>query len=79
VTLRDTTERPITLTEGTNVLVACDPERMVGEVRRVLEGRDRQGACPAIWDGHTAQRIVNILVERARQEQNSSEVAGAGR
>ena len=64
ITLRDTTERPITLTEGTNVLVHDDPEKIVTEVGKILDGKSRQGSCPAIWDGHTADRIVNILAEK---------------
>jgi len=64
ITLRDSTERPITLTEGTNVLVHDDPQKIVAEVNKVLEGQGRQGRCPAIWDGHTAERIVSILCRR---------------
>lgn len=61
ITLRDTTERPITLTEGTNVLVHNDPEKILLEVEKVLSGDIKQSRCPAIWDGHTAERIVQIL------------------
>ena len=61
VTIRDTTERPITLTEGTNVLVGDDPEKIVAEANRALDGRSRRGTCPAIWDGRTADRIIHIL------------------
>jgi len=64
VTIRDTTERPITLTEGTNVLVGDDPEKIYLEAKQVLDGHARQGRCPAFWDGKTAERIVNILVDR---------------
>jgi len=63
ITLRDTTERPITLTEGTNVLVHNDPEKIVAEANKVLEGRRRVGQCPSLWDGHTAERIVGILAK----------------
>lgn len=63
ITLRDTTERPITLTEGTNVLVHHDEEKIVSEAIKILDGKKRQGKCPAIWDGHTAERIVEILAE----------------
>jgi len=61
ITLRDTTERPITLTEGTNVLVHNDPEKIVAEVKKVLSGQTRVSQCPSLWDGHTAERIVAIL------------------
>ncbi|MEA2040713.1 MAG: UDP-N-acetylglucosamine 2-epimerase (non-hydrolyzing) [Thermodesulfobacteriota bacterium] len=61
ITLRDTTERPITLSEGTNVLVNDDPQKIVEEVGKILAGQRRKGICPTIWDGHTAERIVKIL------------------
>ena len=64
ITLRDTTERPITLSEGTNVLVKNDPKRIVEEVEKILAGQGRKGSCPGIWDGHTAGRIINILAEK---------------
>jgi len=61
ITLRDTTERPITLSEGTNVLVHNDPEKMVLEVEKALDVNRKRSRCPSIWDGHTAERIVEIL------------------
>ena len=63
ITLRDTTERPITLIQGTNVLVKNDPQKIVKEVTKILEGKVRKGACPPFWDGHTAERIVKILAK----------------
>jgi len=62
ITLRDTTERPITLTQGTNVLAADDPQKIVSEVEKILDGNLRKVACPPFWDGHTSKRIINILV-----------------
>ena len=61
ITLRDTTERPITLTEGTNVLVHNDPEKIVAEVKKVMDGQTRASRCPSLWDGRTAERIIAIL------------------
>ena len=69
ITLRDTTERPITLSEGTNVLVKDDPKRIVEEVEKALAGERHKGRCPAIWDGHTAERIVKILAEKGKNIQ----------
>jgi UDP-N-acetylglucosamine 2-epimerase (non-hydrolysing) len=66
ITLRDTTERPITLTEGTNVLVHTDEEKIVSEIEKILDGIRPHGKWPSIcWDGHTAERIVNILAEKS--------------
>ncbi len=65
LTLRDTTERPITITEGTNVLVGRDPARIVAEARRVL--RDGVTARrPALWDGRAGERIADVLVDETR-------------
>ena len=64
VTLRDSTERPITLTEGTNVLVHDDPEKIIDAVWKALNGQSKRSACPALWDGHTAERIISILATK---------------
>jgi len=65
ITLRDSTERPITIAQGTNVLVHNDPEKIVREALRILDGNAPKGICPEIWDGKTAQRIVKILSSKA--------------
>lgn len=61
LTLRDNTERPITVAEGTNILVGTDPSRIGAEARRILNGGRRPGLCPNLWDGHAAERIVDCL------------------
>jgi UDP-N-acetylglucosamine 2-epimerase (non-hydrolysing) len=61
ITLRDNTERPVTIDEGSNVLAGTDPVRIVAEARKVLRGEGKRGRRPALWDGRTAQRIVTIL------------------
>jgi UDP-N-acetylglucosamine 2-epimerase (non-hydrolysing) len=62
LTLRDTTERPITVTEGTNRVVGRDPRRIVDEAKRVLaEGVTPRR--PALWDGRAGERIAEILVQ----------------
>jgi UDP-N-acetylglucosamine 2-epimerase (non-hydrolysing) len=70
ITLRDTTERPITLSEGTNVLVKDDPQKIVEEVERILAGNGRRGRCSGIWDGNTAEQIVKILAEKSKKDTN---------
>jgi UDP-N-acetylglucosamine 2-epimerase (non-hydrolysing) len=61
LTLRDSTERPVTIDEGTNRLVGSDPAVLRAEVRKVLEGDAPPGRVPALWDGEAAQRIVAVL------------------
>jgi UDP-N-acetylglucosamine 2-epimerase (non-hydrolysing) len=61
LTLRENTERPITITEGTNLLVGSDPQRIVAEVGRILAGESKAGRTPELWDGCAAGRIVATL------------------
>jgi len=61
LTLRDNTERPITLTEGTNQLVGRDPERIVKTALSVLESPPPRRS-PALWDGRAGQRIAEVLI-----------------
>lgn len=61
ITVRENTERPITLTEGTNVMAGKDPARIVAEAFRVLDGHGKPGRRPALWDGRAAARIVGVL------------------
>lgn len=61
LTLRENTERPITVTEGTNRIGGLDPQRIRSEVERLLMGDARPSRVPALWDGRAAERIVNIL------------------
>ena len=61
LTLRENTERPITIAEGTNILVGTDPSRICAEARKILGGERRSGRCPKLWDGHAAERIVAVM------------------
>lgn len=61
LTLRNNTERPITVREGTNQIVGLEPAAIVGAARRVLSGSAKRGRIPRLWDGHSAQRIVGTL------------------
>lgn len=61
LTLRENTERPVTITQGTNVLVGTDPERIVRAVRDSLVTKRKAGHIPPLWDGHAAERIVDTL------------------
>jgi UDP-N-acetylglucosamine 2-epimerase (non-hydrolysing) len=61
LTLRNNTERPVTVSMGTNVLVGQDGARLRCELSKVLEGRQKQGAVPPLWDGEAGTRIAEIL------------------
>jgi UDP-N-acetylglucosamine 2-epimerase (non-hydrolysing) len=67
ITARENTERPVTLTEGTNVLAGKDPERVLAEANRVIDGGAKAGRRPELWDGQAAQRIVKVLWGRERE------------
>jgi UDP-N-acetylglucosamine 2-epimerase (non-hydrolysing) len=62
LTLRDTTERPITISQGTNVLVWNDTQKIIDEAFKILNGKSKKGNCPEFWDGNAAERIVETLV-----------------
>jgi UDP-N-acetylglucosamine 2-epimerase (non-hydrolysing) len=62
LTLRENTERPVTITEGTNTLVGTSHAKIVGETRRILAGHGKQGRVPKLWDGQAAGRIVQCLM-----------------
>ena len=61
LTLRKNTERPITVSLGTNVLIGEDPSRIGAELSNILDGKMKQGTVPPLWDGSAAQRIADIL------------------
>lgn len=61
LTLRENTERPATITEGTNLLTGTDPDRVLAAVIDILAGRGKRGRVPTLWDGQAARRIVRIL------------------
>jgi len=61
ITVRDTTERPVTTTTGTNVLVGRDPAKMLLAARERLGKPRATAAVPELWDGHAADRIAAIL------------------
>ncbi len=64
LTLRENTERPITISQGTNRLVRAD--NLAATVNKVLDGKWPSGTCPPFWDGETAERAVACLERRSK-------------
>ena len=68
ITIRENTERPVTVDEGSNVLAGTDPAVIVAEARKVLRGDGKAGRRPELWDGQAATRIVAILADALSQK-----------
>jgi UDP-N-acetylglucosamine 2-epimerase (non-hydrolysing) len=62
ITLRNSTERPETCTVGTNELIGTDPQAIPAYVEKMVQGNWKKGGIPELWDGHAADRIVQIIV-----------------
>ncbi|MBN2267751.1 MAG: UDP-N-acetylglucosamine 2-epimerase (non-hydrolyzing) [Candidatus Babeliaceae bacterium] len=65
ITLRENTERPITVQQGTNVIVGTNTERIIQESHNILNGKSLSAKMPDLWDGKAAERIVKILIEKS--------------
>src|SRR5208337_3385518 len=63
LTLRENTERPVTVSLGTNVLVGRDPDKLRAELSRILAGQAKKGTIPPLWDGHAGERIAAVLAK----------------
>lgn len=63
ITLRDNTERPETCTVGTNELIGTNPAAIKPALDKLYAGEWKKGAIPELWDGHAAERIVEILAK----------------
>ena len=61
LTLRENTERPITVEEATNRIVGNTPARILEEAKRILGGKVKEGRRPELWDGKASDRIVEVL------------------
>jgi UDP-N-acetylglucosamine 2-epimerase (non-hydrolysing) len=62
LTLRENTERPITVFIGTNTIIGKDLDRLRSEVSYILEGNFKGGQVPPLWDGHAGERIADVIM-----------------
>lgn len=69
LTLRNNTERPVTVTMGTNVLIGQNMDKLRSELSNILIGKTKLGTIPPLWDGHAGERIAEILCETRGQSQ----------
>ena len=61
LTLRDNTERPVTVSEGTNTLLGADPGAIVPAAAEILAGRGKRGRVPEGWDGRASERLADVV------------------
>jgi UDP-N-acetylglucosamine 2-epimerase (non-hydrolysing) len=77
LTLRDNTERPATVSDGTNRVVGARPARLLAEIARLLAGDRPPLRRPPLWDGHAAERVAHVLTTVGGS--TGAVAAGAGR
>ena len=63
VTIRENTERPVTVTMGTNYLAGTNPDAILAAAGEILSGNAKKGSVPPLWDGKAAERIADILLQ----------------
>jgi UDP-N-acetylglucosamine 2-epimerase (non-hydrolysing) len=64
ITLRNTTELPITVSQGTNTLCGLDEKTIQQTIKEIKTGKYKKSKVPALWDGKAAERIVKLLIQR---------------
>jgi UDP-N-acetylglucosamine 2-epimerase (non-hydrolysing) len=75
ITLRDNTERPVTVEQGTNTVVGHDRQQIMAIVSDVLENGGKRGRTPELWDGKAAVRIKSVLTDWLQQRDERPAVA----
>jgi UDP-N-acetylglucosamine 2-epimerase (non-hydrolysing) len=72
VTIRENTERPVTVTMGTNYLAGTDPAMILSAANEIISGNARKGSIPPLWDGRAAERTADILLRQENPEPGRS-------
>jgi len=70
MTLRNSTERPETITTGTNELLGTRPEAIQPAMEKLLSGKWKKGSIPELWDGNTSKRIVKQIMDLLAMQVN---------
>ncbi|MGO9138850.1 MAG: non-hydrolyzing UDP-N-acetylglucosamine 2-epimerase [Syntrophales bacterium] len=70
LTIRDNTERPITIELGTNILTGAEPGKILEQFERIMNGSFKKGSRPQLWDGHASDRIASQLVRLMSAEKS---------
>jgi UDP-N-acetylglucosamine 2-epimerase (non-hydrolysing) len=68
ITLRDNTERPITVSQGTNTVVGTNTDRILAAYEEVINAGGKSGRVPQLWDGKAAERIVGVINQWALEQ-----------
>jgi UDP-N-acetylglucosamine 2-epimerase (non-hydrolysing) len=77
LTVRENTERPVTVEMGTNILVGRDTTRLVRELEAILRGNGKRGTIPPLWDGQAAHRIARVIVAWNHERSRGNATNGA--
>jgi UDP-N-acetylglucosamine 2-epimerase (non-hydrolysing) len=72
LTLRNNTERPVTVSLGTNVVIGNDRKQLSFELSRIVEGKAKKGTIPPLWDGRAGERIADVLQSLQFQTEGSA-------
>ena len=71
VTIRENTERPVTVTIGTNYLAGTDPVAILAASGEILSGKAKKGRVPPLWDGKAADRIADVILSSERGQKKA--------
>ncbi|AGC42492.1 UDP-N-acetylglucosamine 2-epimerase [Myxococcus stipitatus DSM 14675] len=75
LTLREQTERPITVEQGTNEVVGTDPDRIRAVADRALSGEGKKGRVPEFWDGRSGERIADVFARFLEDSRGAARIA----